>query len=124
MKTASFISALFLLSSGLACAAEAAAKYEAVTIAGSPNVNAALFRIEVATGKVVQVWGGAAAYGPTTDSAPLPPGDYHLYVSSNPQPDGTVPWSMSRIESNSGRTWSLTGGGSAPYVWVEVQSGP
>ena len=75
MKQTSFITALFLLSSGLASVAEAAPKYEAVTIAGSPKVAAALFRIEIATGKVVQIWGSATTFGPTTDSAPLPPGD-------------------------------------------------
>jgi hypothetical protein len=80
-----------------------------------------LFRIEIATGKVVQVWGaGTPNYGPTTDNAPLPAGDYHLYVASNPQSDGTVPWSMARIDLNTGRTWTLTGGGNAPFVWVET----
>jgi len=50
----------------------------------------------------------------------LPPGEYHLYSTTNPQADGSVFWSIYRLEANSGRVWNLVGGGDQPYVWVEA----
>ena len=50
----------------------------------------------------------------------MPAGEYHLYSIVNPQADGTVYWSLYRMESNGGRVWNLVGGGDQPYVWVEV----
>ena len=99
----------------------AAAKFEAIALPNSAKVNAALFRIEVATGAVVSVWGnGSTQFFPSADKTPLPAGEYHLYSIVNSQADGTVYWSIYRMESNSGRMWNLVGGGDQPYVWVEV----
>ena len=114
---------LSFLSAGLALAspASAAAKYEAIALPNSAKANAALFRIEVATGTVVSVWGlGTTQFAPSADKAPVPPGDYHLYSVDNPQSDGTVFWALYRMDANTGRVWNLTGGGETPYIWVEV----
>jgi hypothetical protein len=101
--------------------AEAAAKFESAAVPGSPKMNPAFFRIEVATGRVVTVWGaGSTPFLTTAEPAPLPAGDYHLTATNAEQPDGTVYWELVRMESGSGRTWTLTGGGTAPFAWVEV----
>jgi hypothetical protein len=122
MKPAAFAIAFFLLSSGLVSSAAAATKFEVATIPGDSKVSAAMFRIEIATGKVVNIWSSnVSTYSVISDAAPLPPGEYHLYASTAPQADGSVPWYMYRVEVNSGRSWALTGGGSTPFVWVEVQ---
>jgi hypothetical protein len=114
-----FILALFVLP--FTGAAQAAAKFEAVTLPGSPKMNPAFFRIEIATGRVVSVWSaGTTAFMAAADPAPLPSGEYHLYASNEIQPDGTVFWELVRMEAGSGRTWTLTGGGAAPFTWVEV----
>jgi hypothetical protein len=121
MKKLACFAASVLLSSISASAAYAADKFEAVTVPGSEKNNAAFFRIEVATGKVVSDWGaGNQTFATTTDTTPLPPGEYHLYVSTNPQVDGVTTWNMDRMEANTGHVWSLTGGGSTPYFWVAV----
>jgi hypothetical protein len=113
--------ALALLSASSITAAEAAAKFEGAMLPNSGKSNPAFFRIEVATGKVVSVWGyGVTQFMATAEKAPLPAGEYHLFAVSNPQTDGTVFWSMDRLEANTGRTWNLTGGGNDPFVWVEV----
>ena len=114
---------LSILSVAFAPPAFAAAKFEAVMLPNSPKSNPAFFRIEVATGKVVSLWGyGSTAFIPTADTAALPPGEYHLYSTNGPQPDGTVYYSLDRMEVNSGRVWNLTGGGETPFVWVEATS--
>lgn len=123
MKHVVFALSLSLISFVLVSTAGAAAKFEVVTLPSSAKANAALFRIEVATGKVVSLWGnGNTQFIPSADKAPIPPGEYHLYDSVDPQADGTVYWSLYRMESNSGRVWNLVGGGDQPYVWVEPTS--
>jgi len=113
-----FVLALFVLP--FTGAAEAA-RFEAATLPGSPKMNPAFFRIEIATGRVVTVWGaGTASLMTTAEPAPLPAGEYHLYASNDIQPDGTVFWELVRMEAGSGRTWTLTGGGTAPFAWVEA----
>ena len=124
MKRACFVFGLSIMAClGFAQSAFAAAKFEAIALPNSAKVSAALFRIEVATGTVVSVWGnGSTQFFPSADKAPLPQGEYHLYNIVNPQTDGTVFWSIYRMEANSGRVWNLVGGGDQPYVWVEVTS--
>jgi hypothetical protein len=120
MKQSSFLVALFLLSSAAVTAADAA-KFEATTLQGTSKNNPALFQIDVATGKVWSAWGATGTtLIPVQDAAALPAGDYHLYVSSNPQADGTNIWMVNRVDSNTGRIWVVTGGGTAPLAWVEV----
>ncbi len=121
MKHASSALALFVLSAGFVLPAQAAAKFETATLPGSPKMNAAFFRIEVATGRVVTVWGaGSTPFLTTAEPAPLPMGEYHLHSSHDVQADGTVFWELIRMEASSGRTWTLIGGGTAPFTWVEV----
>jgi tetrahydromethanopterin S-methyltransferase subunit D len=117
------ILALALLSASSLTAAQAAAKFEAVVLPSGAKASNALFRIEVATGTVVSLWGvGATQFVPSTTAAPLPAGEYHLYKSENATPDGTVYWSLYRMEVNTGRVWNLTGGGDQPYTWIEPTS--
>ena len=122
MNRTCFVAGLCLLANlGFAPSAFAAAKFEAITLPNSSKVSAALFRIEVATGTVVSEWGnGSTQFFPSADKAPLPAGEYHLYSIVNPQADGSVYWSIYRMEANSGRVWNLVGGGDQPYVWVEA----
>jgi hypothetical protein len=101
--------------------AYAAAKFEGISLPGTSKTNSGFFQIEVATGKVQSVWGnGTTNFTAIAETAPLPAGDYHLYVLPNPQPDGSSYWMINRMDSNTGRTWSLTGGGDAPYAWTAV----
>ena len=121
MKYASIALILSLLSAGTVSTASAAQKFEGVMLPSAAKSNAAFFRIEVATGKVVSVWGyGTGQFLATIDKAPLPAGEYHIFVISNPQPDGSVYWALDRLEANRGRTWNLSGGGTDPMVWVDV----
>jgi len=124
MNRACIVFSLCLLAClDLASPAFAAAKFEAIALPNSAKSNAALFRIEVATGSVVSLWGnGSSQFFPSADKAPLPPGEYHLYSIVNPQADGTVYWSIYRMEAGSGRVWNLVGGGDQPFSWVEATS--
>jgi hypothetical protein len=117
MKKLILIAAVSLLAMG---GAQAAAKFEGATVPGTAKSNAAFFRIEVATGKVVQVWGSGTQFAPVVDSGPIPAGDYHLYPTSTPAIDGSVVWTMERMDSNSGRSWVATGGGNVPLTWNEI----
>jgi hypothetical protein len=119
MKKLALIAALSLIAMG---SAQAAAKYEGATVPGTAKSNAAFFRIEVATGKVVQAWGSGTVFAPVVDSAPIPAGDYHLYPAATPAIDGSVVWTMERMDSNSGRSWLATGGGNVPLTWSEIAS--
>ena len=101
--------------------AHAAAKFEGISLPGTSKTNSGFFEIEVATGKVLSVWGNTTAnFTAIQESAPLPPGDYHLYVLPNPQADGSSYWMINRMDANTGRVWSLAGGGDAPYSWTAV----
>ena len=120
MKGSSLLVALLLLSSA-AGTANAAAKFEGVSIPGTATAASGFFQINVATGQVGSVWGNTTAtLTPVKEPAPLPAGEYHLYVVPNPQADGNVYWMVNRMEVNSGRLWSLAGGGAPGYVWTDV----
>lgn len=90
-------------------AAFAAPAYEmsfaAPPLAGSPSI----FRIAVATGQVMSVGDKLAL---TTDAAPLPPGDYHLFLMQTP--DEKTYW-LYRMDSQSGRVWFLSNN-----TWTEI----
>jgi hypothetical protein len=121
VKRYSILIAAMLVSSAILSAAQAAAKFEGISLPGTSKSNSGFFQIEVATGKVLTVWGNTNAnFTAIQDAAPLPPGDYHLYVQPNPQPDGSSYWMINRMDGNTGRTWSLAGGGDAPYSWTAV----
>jgi hypothetical protein len=123
MKRVSLVLIFLSAVLGFVPPAFAAAKFEAVMVPNSPKSNPAFFRIEVATGKVVSLWGyGTTSFVPTVDTTALPPGEYHLYGINGPQTDGTVYYSVDRMEVNSGRVWNLTGGGDVPFTWIEVTS--
>ena len=55
-----------------------------------------------------------------TDSAALPAGEYHLYPSSTANIDGSITWTLNRMDVATGRSWVATGGGNAPLVWNEI----
>ncbi len=119
MKWLTTILAAAALTFAGAEAARAAGAFEVVTVPpATGDASSGLFRINVATGQVVTVWGSTKTYSPTVDAAPLPAGDYHLYLSETL--DGKGVWNMDRVDSQSGRIWSLSGGGGAPYVWTEI----
>ncbi|HLH11205.1 MAG TPA: hypothetical protein VKV77_04905 [Methylovirgula sp.] len=106
--------------------AAAAGSYEFVVVPpATGSMNPAIFRINVATGQVVSVWGWGAdakAYAPVVEPAPLPVGDYHMSLVEALDQKGN--WEIVRYETQSGRTWSLTGGGNAPFTWAETAPPP
>ena len=119
MKRYSFLIVVTLFSSAIA--AHAAAKFEGISLPGTSKSNPGFFEIEVATGKVLTVWGNTTAnFTAIQESAPLPPGDYHLYALPNPQPDGSSYWMINRMDATTGHVWSLAGGGDAAYSWTAV----
>ncbi len=119
---ATTVAALLIVFAG-ADAAKAAGAYEvAIVPPATGDISPGVFRINVATGQVMTVWGTAKTFSTTVDSAPLPPGDYHLYVIESL--DGKGVWNMDRFDAQSGRTWSLSGGGDAPFTWTEVTTPP
>ncbi len=104
--------------------AASAAPFEAVYVPGTPQQALEFFRINVPTGEVAFGVGAAAKYSPVADTAPLPQGDYHLYLATEPATAaGVVYWGIVRMDSRTGRTWTLTGGGAAPLAWIEM-TGP
>jgi hypothetical protein len=113
------------LAIGLAAAAPSAAfaaNFEVVYVPGTPQVSFTVFRIEVATGQVLSGAAGTPNYTAISDSPALPPGDYHLYLADilPPIPAGAIDWGLIRMDGKTGRTWSLTGGGPAPFKWIEM----
>jgi hypothetical protein len=122
MKKASLLIALTLLSITSVETASAAAKFEGASIPGTSKANSGFFRINVATGQVEAVWGNTTAtFTAIKDTAPVPAGEYHLYVAPDPQADGNCYWMLNRMDANTGHVWSLAGGGDAPYSWTDVQ---
>lgn len=102
---------------GATSAAFAAPAYELVVVPSAVAGNyPTFFRINVASGQVVYQSGNQFVV--TTDSATLPPGNYHLYRTESLDRKGG--WSMDRMDSESGRAWSLNGGGNSPFVWTEI----
>jgi hypothetical protein len=121
MKRSSLFVVLLLFSSAVVGAANAAAKFEGVSIPGTSTINSGFFQINVATGEVSSVWGSTTTtFTVVKEAAPLPAGEYHLYVVSNPQADGNNYWLLTRMDANTGHVWSLIGGGGAPYSWTAV----
>jgi hypothetical protein len=103
--------------------AHAADAFEVVTVsAATPEAPRALFRINVASGQVVTSWGNSKTYALTTDPVALPEGDYHLRLSMVLDQKGG--WNLDRFDAKTGRLWSLSGGGSAPFTWNEITAGP
>jgi hypothetical protein len=94
--------------------------YETATVPGSPQQNAGVIRINVATGQTVTAF-GAPSQMVTIPDPPIPTGVYHVTVWSQPaNSDGSISWGASRVEKTSGRIWILNGGGSSPYTWIEL----
>jgi hypothetical protein len=102
---------------GATSAAFAAPAYELVVVPATAVGNSpTFFRINVASGQVVYQSG--LQFVVTTDSASLPAGNYHLYRTESLDRKGN--WNLDRMDSESGRTWGLNGGGGSPYVWAEI----
>jgi hypothetical protein len=102
---------------GATPAAFAAPAYELVVVPPTTTANLpTFFRINVASGQVVSQSG--LQFVVTTDSAALPAGNYHLYRTESLDRKGA--WDMDRMDSQSGRAWSLSGGGGSPFVWSEI----
>ena len=103
-------------------AAQADGPYEMVVVRpattdGPPGI----FRVNVASGEVMGVWGwgtSATAYQAVAEAAPLPGGQYHLRVVESLDNKGG--WEVLRFDAQSGRTWSLSGGGGNPFIWTEA----
>lgn len=94
---------------GTTSAAFAAPTYQMVLAAPSVGGVPGVFRIAVATGQVINI---GTQLEPTVDAAPLPSGDYHLFVTETP--DQKIYW-MYRMDSQSGRVWFLSNN-----TWTEV----
>ena len=110
------ITAIFLLVGAKGALATDA--YELVTVRpASADISFGIFRINVATGQVVSAWGNPKTYEVITEATALPAGQYHLKVSETLDQKGN--WYLIRFDSQSGRFWLATGGGTAPYVWKE-----
>ena len=121
MRRSSLIVAFFLFSCAAVGTATAATKFEAVSIPGTSTTASGFFEINVATGEVSSVWGSTSTtLTAVKEAAPLPAGDYHLYIVPNPQTDGNDYWMLNRMDANTGHVWSLIGGGSTPYSWTTV----
>jgi hypothetical protein len=121
MKRSSLFAALVLISAVTIGTANAAAKFEGVSVPGTQSVASGFFQINVATGQVSVVWGNTSTtLTPIKDAAPRPAGEYHLYLAPNPQIDGNAYWMLNRMDANTGHLWSLAGGGNAPFVWTDV----
>jgi hypothetical protein len=109
--------ALAVAGIGVTSVAFAAPAYEIVIVPPTTTVvGPTFFRINVASGQVVYQSG--TQFVVTPDSAALPAGNYHLYRTESLDRKGA--WYMDRMDSESGRTWSLSGGGSSPFVWTEI----
>jgi hypothetical protein len=100
-------------------AAAAPPRYEATIMPGVGNMVAGLFRINVATGQTMVAWGAGTQFVALVDSAPIPPGEYHLQASSWVV-DGKAQWDIYRTDAVTGRAWNGLGGGGAPIVWNEI----
>jgi hypothetical protein len=121
MTRSSLCVALFLFSSVAVGTANAATKFEGVSIPGTSTVTSGFFQINVATGEVSSVWGSTTTtFTVVKEAAPLPAGEYHLYVAPNPQADGNNYWMLTRLDANTGHVWSLIGGGGTAYSWTAV----
>jgi hypothetical protein len=87
----------------------AAHAYEMTIVPPTTALAFPIYRIDPATGVVASSNG--SGYLPTSDPSALPRGDYHLrYVQSV---DGKNYW-LYRMDSQTGRTWSLVGTAWAP----------
>ena len=85
-------------------AAASAANYEGVFIPGSAQLSGSFFRVNVASGQVAVATGAPANYTIVAEAAPLPAGDYHLFLAMQPEtPDGKVWWSITRMDGKSGQ---------------------
>jgi hypothetical protein len=93
---------LLLLTMGAAPAFARA--YEMIVIPASSVVGFQAYRIDNATGTVVQMRAGN--WAPTSDPTPLPQGDYHLKYGFSA--DGKNIW-VYKIDDQTGRTWYLNG---------------
>src|SRR5271154_509655 len=100
MKHFAMIVATSLLVVAGVTPASAASAYEMAVAPAAPGVGPSYFRINVASGQVVTV---GTAMAPMTDSAPLPQGEYHLYLAG----DARSYW-LYRMDSQSGRIWFIS----------------
>ncbi len=90
--------------------ADAEALFDGVMVAAPIGDDQVLYRIEIPTGAVVKV--DAAQITKIQDSAPLPAGDYHLFLSE--APDLKTYW-LYRMDKATGRVWFLSAG----TTWIE-----
>lgn len=102
----------------MAPASETSRAFQTVVIPGSSSASVGVFRINVATGQVSFGWGSATSMTPIADLS-LPAGQYRLVGWSQPAgSDGSVSWGMVRMDTVSGRVWTLNG--AVPYNWIEM----
>ena len=92
--------------------------YQTVVIPGSASASVGVLRVNIATGQVTVGWGDATTMQPIADLT-LPAGQYHLVGWSQPAAsDGSVAWGVVRVDTVSGRVWTLNGG--TVYNWIEM----
>lgn len=70
------------------------------------------FRVNVVTGQVNRI--GATQFTLTSDTTPLPIGDYHLYQDSTTGSNAN--WWLYRMDSQSGHTWYLN----SSNTWIAL----
>lgn len=91
----------------------AGSAYELTIAPPAPSGGPTLYRLNVATGAVD--FTGGDHFNPTKEQGSIPPGTYRLYVV--PAPAGRDGFWLYRLDTQSGRTWSLTNA-----VWAEIRA--
>jgi len=100
------------------------AKYEGVWDPGTPDTVGVFLRMNVPTGQTFSFTSVEdSPFAAVAEPAPIPRGDYHLYLAWAPaNASGKDWWTLARIDRKSGRTWLMTGS-TASFVWKEKVPG-
>jgi hypothetical protein len=95
----------------LGAAPALARAYEMVVVPATAEIGFQAYRIDNATGTVVQMRAGN--WASTSDPTPLPQGDYHLKYGFSS--DGKGLW-VYKIDDQTGHTWSWSGSAWTPVA--------
>ena len=97
--------------------------YQVALIAGSATWAQDAIRMNTTTGKT-DLSPGAAAFIPVTDAAPVPAGSYRLYSWTTFDSGATTrEWDVYRLDTQTGRLWTLIYDGKTTASWSEIVAG-